>query len=607
MKAETKQRLNESLGQELRQLLGYMSRRRQRQLGLLLLLMIVSSSSEVLSLGAVVPFLAALGNAEKLLRDPRLEPMLMLFQIKTTVQLVTSLALIFMTAVIVANGLRILTINMQTYLAAKISSDLSCQLYSNTLIQPYRFHVQHNSSDLINTVTGDTRALTVKILIPMLGLITNSFVVLALVGGLILIDARVAVTATIVLGSTYVGLYHLRRNLLARNSQMLVQSSHQQIKVVQESLGGIRDVLLGGTQEFFESAYEKADRPFRQVTASNQVIAQTPRYIIEALAMIAIGLLALSLGRGDDFSQAIPILGSLALGANRLLPALQQSFSALVKIQGARVSLRRILRGLKRSAAPMQMWIPSVGLLFEDKLRFENVWFRYSDDSDWVLQDLNLSIEARTTVGFVGSTGSGKSTTADLMLGLLKPQRGTIWIDGQPLDGKRLRQWQHGIAHVPQSIFLADATILENIAFGIPKDQINFEQVYKAAQLAKMDEFIRGLPNQYETFVGERGVRLSGGQRQRIGIARALYRQASVIVFDEATSALDNTTEKEVMAAINGLSNQLTIILIAHRLSTVENCDLIFELSRGQLVSQGSYQKLLTGSKSFKLMANRNK
>lgn len=602
MKAKKKQSPNGSLVWELRQLLGYVSRRRQRQLGLLLILMIVSSLSEVVSLGAVLPFLGALSSAEAILASPQWQPLLAMFAIDTPAQLVTGLAMMFIAAVIVANGLRILTINVRTHLAANISSDLSCQLYERTLLQPYRFYVQNNSSDLINTVTGDTRALTNNILMPLVALITNSFVVLALVGGLFLIDARVAVTSAVVLGSTYAGLYRLRRNLLRRNSQVLVQSSQQQIKVVQEGLGGIRDVLLGGSQGFFLSAYQEVDLPYRYAIASNQVISQTPRYMIEALAMTAIGLLTLSLGQDGDFSQVVPVLGSLALGANRLLPALQQSFSALVKIQGARASLQRILRGLQRPVDPMQMWAPSIGLSLEDELRFEDVWFRYSDYTGWVLQDLNLRIKARTTVGFVGSTGSGKSTTADLLLGLLKPQRGSIWVDGQPLEGERLRQWQQNIAHVPQSIFLADATIAENIAFGIPKEQIDFAQVCKAAQLAQIEQFIHELPAQYETYVGERGVRLSGGQRQRIGIARALYRQASVIVFDEATSALDNATEREVMAAINGLSHQLTIILIAHRLSTVENCDLVLELSHGQVVAHGNYQELMERSSSFKRM-----
>ncbi|MGD1899323.1 MAG: ABC transporter ATP-binding protein [Phormidesmis sp.] len=586
--------------QDLRQLFGYMSRRRQRQLALLLVLMIVASFSEVVSLGTVVPFLAALSNAEKILQEQQLSFLLQIFSIETTSGLVTLLALTFISAVVLANGLRILAINVQTRIAANISSDISCQLYNTTLLQPYSFHVNSNSSDLINTVTGDAKALTNSVLMPFLELTTNSFVSLALIVGLFLIDAKIALTATVVLGSAYVCIYRLRSSLLVRNSKVMAYNRQQQIMTVQEGLGGIRDVLIGGSQTFFQSAYQRADRPYQNALASNRVIGMTPRYIVEAIAMALIGLLALSLGRNGDFSQAVPILGGLALGANRLLPAIQQSFSAIVKIQGARASLQRILTGLGRPVDSMQTYIPVAGLPLKNKLTFENVGFRYSDDTNWVLKDFNLEIQPRTKVGFVGTTGSGKSTAADLLLGLLKPQQGRICVDGQPLEGERLRQWQKSIAHVPQHIFLTDATIAENIAFGVPKEEIVSDRLYTAARLAQIDAFIRGLPAQYETYVGERGVRLSGGQMQRIGIARALYQQASVIVFDEATSALDNNTEKEVMAAINGLSRQFTIVMIAHRLSTVEECDQIFELHQGKVVRTGTF-------KDLKLLSPRSK
>ncbi|MEL6554039.1 MAG: ABC transporter ATP-binding protein [Cyanobacteria bacterium J06621_11] len=568
--------------------------------------MIISSFSEVVSLGAVLPFLGALSNASQLLNNQSLKPLLSLFSIENAGQLVVSLALLFVVAIASANSLRILTMTVQSRLAATISSDISCNLYNRTLLQSYSFHVQHNSSDLVSSVTEDTRILTTQILTSLLTMITSGFVVIALVTGLFLIDWQVALIASVTLGSAYALLYRHRRSQLQKNSQILVQSSQQQIKAVQESLGGIRNVLIGGSgiQSFFQSAYRRADQPYRRSLASNAVIAQTPRYIIEAIAMMSVALLALMLGRNGDFSQAVPVLGGLALGANRLLPALQQVFVALAKVQGSRTSLRRILKGLERPVALLQSWQPKDRLEFERTLEFKSVWFSYTKDSDWVLRGLDIKINARTTVAFVGSTGSGKSTTADLILGLLTPDRGNILIDGQPLEREKLRQWQQGIAHVPQNIFLMDASIAENIAFGIRKEEINFDQVLQASRLAHIDDFIQALPAKYDTYVGERGVRLSGGQRQRIGIARALYRQASVIVFDEATSALDNQTEKEVMAAVEQLSHHLTIILIAHRLSTVQNCDRIFELYRGKVSAQGTYDELVSLSPTFRELAS---
>ena len=356
------------------------------------------------------------------------------------------------------------------------------------------------------------------------------------------------------------------------------------------------------SQNFFDRTYRQTEMALRKSRATNAIIAQSPTYIIEPLALSAIAMLALGLGKEDDFSQVVPVLGSLALGAKRLLPTLQHLFSALATIQGARASLGRILVALQRPVDPL-LTVSAEPLGLERELRLDQIWFRYGEETDWVLQELSLTIAAKTTVAFVGSSGSGKSTTADLILGLLQPEQGTIWVDDVPLEGKRLRQWQQAIAHVPQQIFLSDGTLAENIAFGIPEKQIDFKQVRKAAQLAQLEDFILGLPAGYETYVGERGIRLSGGQRQRIGIARALYKNASVIVFDEATSALDNTTEREVMAAVNALSHQFTIILIAHRLSTVEQCDLVVELSHGRVKTQGTYRELMCRSDSFQRMA----
>jgi ATP-binding cassette, subfamily B, bacterial PglK len=603
MRTKSHQQPKTSLIQDLRQLFSYVSHRRKIQLMLLLSLMILSSVSEMISLGAIFPFLDALSNSDRILGNLQAQVYLDFFKIDTSVELVTAMALTFSVITIVSNGIRILNITVQTHLAASIASDISCELYGKTLLQPYSFHSRSNSSDLIHTVTVDTQTLTLRILIPLLVLVTNSLVVLALTGGLILINPNIAIISGVALGGLYISLYRLRRKLLHRNGQIIVKNGQKQIKIVQESLGGIREVLVGGLQNFFQSGYRENDPPLRHAHASNMVISQNPRYITEAFAMTSIAILALSLGQGGDFSQAVPILGSLALGANRLLPALQQVYMSLAKIQGERTALKHILRGLQLTIDPWQNWIPNETLPLNNEILFQDIWFRYNSSEEWLFKNLNLKILANNTVGFVGSTGSGKSTTADLILGLLRPQKGSILVDGNKLIGQKMRQWQQSIAHVPQSIFLSDRTIVENIAFGIPETQINHEQVIHASKLARLDDFVQSLPEKYHTYVGERGIRLSGGQRQRIGIARALYRKASVIIFDEATSALDNITEKEVMEAINGLSHKFTIIIIAHRLGTVERCDQIIELNKGTIIAQGTYEELLKTSKSFQKMA----
>lgn len=591
-----------SLASDIHQLFPHITSARRHQLALLLGLMLLSSLSEVMSLGAIFPFLGALTNAQKLLEESQLKPLLIILNVTSATQLVTGLALGFVVITIITNLLRIATLYVQTHLAARIASDISCLVYQRILVQPYSFHAQHNSSDLITLVSTDALAFA-RVLTPILFIIANSFVIITLVLGLFWINASVAFIATLILATAYGLLYQWRRSTLVQNSHTISHHNQRQVKVVQESLGGIRDVILNGSYQFFQSAYTKSNQIAFSASASNATMSSTPRYTIEMIAMIAIAILALSLGHDGDFSQAIPVLGSFALGANRLLPALQQSFSALTLIQGARASSERILAALNLPVNSLQTCLNSKPVHLQQSLCFKQVWFRYSPSQDWVLKNLNFQISACSSVGFVGTTGSGKSTTADLILGLLKPKQGTILADEEPLEGERLRAWQLGIAHVPQSIFLSDGTIAENIAFGIPSPLIDPAQVESAAQLAKISDFIATLPEGYQTLVGERGIRLSGGQRQRIGIARALYRQASVIIFDEATSALDNTTEQEVMAAIEGLSKKLTIILIAHRLTTVEKCDLIFEFSHGKVTGSGTYQDLLRSSTTFRAMA----
>lgn len=593
-----------TLLQDISAISKHLSGKRKGQLILLLVLMILVSCSEVLGVASIIPFLAVLENSSRLLNNERIKPILGYLAITTPQELLLAIVIVFIGITISTNVLRVVSIHVQNQLAARLSLDLSSKLYHHLLFQPYIFYTQHHSSEL-GTLMGFANNMAGTLFMPGLQIITNSFVAIALFLGILIIDGKVAIAMSVILATAYIAIYNWRKYKLQQNSISMSQAQTNLSKVTYESLGNIKDIILSAKANFFNLSYQQSLWGFNKANADNNTVFLTPRYLIEMLAMTCIALLALSMGRGGDFSRSVPILGSLALAANRLLPALQQSFASVSQIQGYREQMRTVLKVLERSYDPLQELVPAQVLLLRESLTMQNVWFRYREDSGWVLQDLCLTIPAKSRVGFVGTTGSGKSTTADLILGLLKPEKGQILVDDLPLEGERLRAWQLGVAHVPQSIFIADTTVASNIAFGVPEAQIDWDRVIKAAKLAQIADFIESLPEGYHTTVGERGIRLSGGQRQRVGIARALYREAKVIVFDEATSALDNYTERELMSAIDSLSQELTIILIAHRLTTVEKCDRIFEFSQGRVIHSGTYEELLEKSESFRRMAIR--
>jgi ATP-binding cassette, subfamily B, bacterial PglK len=431
-------------------------------------------------------------------------------------------------------------------------------------------------------------------MLPLLTLISSIVLLIIVVIGFIAIDPVVALVSTIGFGSCYGLITWVSRKRLRRNSLRIAEDQTKVIKAIQEGLGGIRDVLLDGTQPVYCDIYLKADQTLRRAQGNNVFISGSPRYAMEALGVALITALAYALSRQvGGIGAALPVLGALALGAQRLLPALQNIYTAWANIVGNQSSLSDTIKLLEQPLPDGDSQPVPMPLICQDGIRFNAVRFRYGDNSPWVIDGLTLDISVGARVGFVGRTGSGKSTALDLLMGLLKPTEGELLVDGQPISGNRLRAWQRAIAHVPQSIYLADTTLAENIAFGVAPEAIDMERVRKAAKQAQISEYIESQSGGYQAQVGERGIRLSGGQRQRIGIARALYKQASVLVFDEATSALDNATEQSVMEAIEGLDRKLTVLIIAHRLTTVQHCDSIVELENGRVVAQGTYQEVL--------------
>jgi ABC-type multidrug transport system fused ATPase/permease subunit len=583
----------------------HLSHRRRLQLGLLMGLMLISAFAEVVSLGAVLPFLAILVAPDQVFSHNIVANAAKFVGITTAEHLVLPLTVAFAFAALTAGAIRILLLWFCTRLAVVTGADLSIEVYRRTLCQPYRVHIARNSSEVISGTTHKINGVVFGVLLQFLIFVSSVVLLVTLMLTLIAIDPIVASVAAVSFGASYALITLIARRKLHLNSQRIALEQTQVVKALQEGLGGIRDVLLDGTHQVYCDIYRQADLPLRLALGSNVFIGVSPRYIMEALGMVLIAALAFVLcSQTGGIATAFPLLGALALGAQRLLPALQQSYGAWASIAGSHASLADIIQLLDQPLSAEELLPVSTPLNLNEEIRLDAVCFRYDNNTPWVLDGLNLSIHKGARVGLVGTTGSGKSTTMDLLMGLLMPTEGYILVDGQPIIGNRLRDWQRSIAHVPQNIYLADATLAENIAFGVPSGTINLDRVHQAARQAQIAEFIESSPKGYQALVGERGIRLSGGQRQRIGIARALYKQASVLVFDEATSALDNATEQSVMDAIEGLNRDLTIVLIAHRLTTMRRCDTIFELEHGRLVAQGTYEQLLERSPSFRRMAS---
>jgi ABC-type multidrug transport system fused ATPase/permease subunit len=575
---------------------GHLSRRRRIQLGLLLVVMLASGGAELVSLGAVLPFLAVLSDPERLWQQPLVQALAGRVGFKQASELLLPATLAFALAAVLAAVVRLANLWLNGRLAAAVGSDLSCEAYRRTLYQPYGVHVQRNSAAVI-TVTTTEIGRTVAALTSLLQLVMAAVVAVGLLAGLLLIDWAVALWAAALFGGVYGLLAITSRKELERNSQRIAAAAKQQIKALQEGLGAIRDVLLDGNQATYVAIYQQADRPQRQLQAKNQFLGTFPRYALEALGMVAIallgGLLVLQQGTGGA---VIPLLGALALGAQRLLPALQQVYGGWSSLKGFNADLAGVLAMLNQPLPPqVQVAEP---LPLREGIRLEGVRFRYGPEQPEVLRGLDLEIRRGERIGLIGSTGTGKSTTVDLLMGLLSPTAGRVLVDGMDLHDpehpQRLAAWRAAIAHVPQSIYLADSSIAENIAFGVPRDQIDLARVQQAAAQAQIASFIEASPEGYGSFVGERGIRLSGGQRQRIGIARALYKQARVLVFDEATSSLDTVTEQALMDAVNELSKQLTIVMIAHRLSTMQRCDRLIKLAQGAIKWQRSPAEMRT-------------
>ena len=586
-----------------------LERQRRIQFIGLLVLSLVSALAEVANLGALFPFLKLLANPQKSIESLGFIPAP--FTQLSQQQLLLSFGACFLSVVVFSTIVRVLTIQIQLRLGALIAADLGDQVFSAVLNKPFNWHLENNSSRLLGHLTKDVDQVYGSIQ-SLLVIIVNLSVVLLLSISLISVAPQVMIIAAPLLAVFYGCVYRLTRSRFLIDGQRLTLNYEASLQVAQEALGGIRDIILDSSQSFFLDAYTLKNRNYRLASASINTKAQIPRYFIEGFVIVLIVGISLSLAiSGQSIDRQLPVLGILSLGAYRLLQPLQQCFGSFSSLKANQASFSRLHPYLsdKNNRSNRSPIHPICNDLTPPEhfpiIELANVSFRYSPDAPLVLNQLSFSIHKGETLALVGPTGSGKSTCTDLILGLLVPTSGHILACGKYLhqDQTLLAAWQAHVAHVPQNIYLTDASFAANIAFGIPLDQINHDLVRHVAHEAQISSFIESSPYGYDTVVGERGVRLSGGQRQRIGIARALYKKADLLVLDEATSALDNVTENELMSTINALSLHTTVVVVAHRLSTVKNSSRIMLLDQGSVVSTGTYDQLYQNCSKFRDLA----
>ncbi len=591
----------------IRKLLDLLSPSERKRAGVLMAMMLVMALLDMLGVASILPFIAVLAN------PTLVETNLILswaYQFSANVgvasveQFLFLLGFLVFVLLVFSLTFKALTTYAQTRFALMREYSIGKQLVEGYLHQPYSWFLNRHSADLGKNILSEVSGVISGSLVPVMTLLAQIAVTLALLSLLLVVDPWLAISVGLILGVAYGGILILMSGWLNNLGQARIQANQERYTVVSEAFGAAKEVKAGGLESIFIDRFAKPAEIYAKGQATAQVIAQMPRFALEAIAFGGMLLVILYLmAQSGSFSAALPIVALYAFAGYRLMPALQQIYGSFTQLKYAGPALKALhtdLMGLNPIEPYEKVFEP---LPLNKCIELNKIVYQYPNANAPALNGINLSIPARTTVGLVGSTGSGKTTTVDLILGLLEPQEGALCIDGQVVNASNRRQWQKSIGYVPQHIYLADDTVSANIAFGLAPEMVNQQAVERAAKIANLHDFVvQNMPQGYSTMVGERGVRLSGGQRQRIGIARALYHNPSVLVLDEATSALDNITEQAVMDAVNNLGHNITIILIAHRLTTVRQCDQIYLLEKGELRARGRFEELVSHNNTFQKM-----
>lgn len=577
----------------------------ERKRGALLLLMIMAMAlMDMVGVASILPFIAVLANPDIIETNRFLNAAYIRLGFENPQNFLFALGVAVFVWLVFSLGFKALTTYAQLRFVLMREYSISKRLVEGYLNQPYIWFLSRHGADLGKNILSEVGAVVFNAILPMLTLIAQGAVVIALLSLLIVIDYQLALIVGMTLAVSYTLIFKASRGFLARIGIERIQANQQRFSAVSEAFGAVKEVKVGGLEKIYAQRFSGPAQKYAGHIASEQIIRDTPRFALESIAFGGMLLVVLYLmAESGNFASALPVIALYAFAGYRLMPALQQIYAAVTQLRFAGPALEALHAELK-SLQLIQISPSQPPIFINQAITLNNIQYRYPNAPNKALNNLSFVIPAKSTVGLVGASGSGKTTTVDLILGLLEAQEGTLKVDGQSINEENKRAWQRAIGYVPQQIYLSDDTVASNIAFGLDARDIDQAAVERAAKIANLHDFVlKELPLQYQTTVGERGVRLSGGQRQRIGIARALYRNPQVLILDEATSALDNLTEQAVMEAVHNLGHEITIVLIAHRLSTVKACDTIFLLEKGELKAQGTFEELKQQNERFKAMA----
>ena len=568
----------------------------RKRAGILLIMIIIMALLDMIGIASILPFIAVLTNPSLIETNIFLNTVYQAsikFGVETNQEFLFFLGVLVFLILITSLTFKALTTYVQVRFVYMQEYSIGKRLVEGYLHQPYAWFLSRHSADLGKTILSEVSQIIGNGIRPLMELIAKSILTIAIITLLFSIDPKLTLIVGLSIGLAYLLVFYFVRNFLNRSGKERLANNQLRFTAVSEAFGAIKEVKVGRLEKAYIQSFSNSSQNFARTIASSQVVAQLPRFILEAIAFGGILLMILyKMTQSGNFNDSLPIISLYVFAGYRLMPALQQIYTSLTQLTFVGPSIDKLHSDLK-SLKPLNINHDEDVLTFNKEINLHHIHYNYPNTSRTALKDINLNIPLKSTVGLVGSTGCGKTTAIDIILGLLEPQKGTLEVDGKVITEQNSRAWQQLIGYVPQHIYLSDDTVMANIAFGVEPKEMNQDMIKKASKIANLHQFVTDeLPKQYQTTIGERGVRLSGGQRQRIGIARALYHDPKVLILDEATSALDNQTEQAVMEAINNLNKKITIILIAHRLNTVKNCDIIYKLDKGQLISQGTYNEL---------------